>query len=74
MPLTRPASASVGLAVRAGSGARPTAYARAVSNAVDTRGTGSETGQPVGTDLSSSEELDLGLHEDGPASTTGVQL
>ena len=41
---------------------------------VDTRGTGSETGQPVGTDLSSTDELDLGLHEDGPASVTGVQL
>ncbi len=41
---------------------------------IDTRGTGSETGRPVGTDLSAAEELDLGLHEDGPASTTGVQL
>jgi tryptophan synthase beta chain len=41
---------------------------------VDTRGTGSESGQPVGTDLSSEEELDLGLQEDGPASTTAVQL
>jgi len=41
---------------------------------IDTRGTGSESGQPVGQDLSSDEELDLGLHEDGPASTTAVQL
>ncbi len=41
---------------------------------IDTRGTGSESGRPVGTDLSAAEELDLGLHEDGPASTTGVQL
>ncbi|GAA1437174.1 tryptophan synthase subunit beta [Microlunatus lacustris] len=41
---------------------------------IDTRGTGSESGQPVGTDLSAEEEIDLGLHEDGPASTTGVQL
>ena len=35
MRLTRPASSSVGLAVRAGSGARPTAYARAVLDVVD---------------------------------------
>ena len=35
MALTRPAAASVGLAVRAGSGARPTAYARAVLDVVD---------------------------------------
>ena len=33
--MTPPASASVGLAVRAGSGARPTAYARAVLDVVD---------------------------------------
>ena len=33
--LTRPASSSAGLAVRAGSGARPTAYARAVLDVVD---------------------------------------
>ena len=33
--MTRPASSSVGLAVRAGSGARPTAYARAVLDVVD---------------------------------------
>ena len=33
--MTRPAAASVGLAVRAGSGARPTAYARAVLDVVD---------------------------------------
>jgi tryptophan synthase beta chain len=41
---------------------------------IDTRGTGSESGQPVGTDLSSEEEIDLGLQPEGPASTTGVQL
>ena len=33
--MTRPASSSVGLAVRVGSGARPTAYARAVLDVVD---------------------------------------
>ena len=33
--MTRPAAASVGLAVRAGSGARPTVYARAVLDVVD---------------------------------------
>ena len=33
--MTRPASSSAGLAVRAGSGARPTAYARAVLDVVD---------------------------------------
>ena len=33
--MTRPSAASVGLAVRAGSGARPTAYARAVLDVVD---------------------------------------
>jgi alkylated DNA nucleotide flippase Atl1 len=33
--VTRPPSASAGLAVRAGSGARPTAYARAVLDVVD---------------------------------------
>ena len=41
---------------------------------VDTRGTGSESGRPVGTDVSDNPELDLGLHADGPASTTAVQL
>jgi len=41
---------------------------------IDTRGTGSESGRPVGTNLSETEELDLGLEADGPASTTGVQL
>ena len=41
---------------------------------VDTRGTGSESGRPVGTDISRDPELDLGLHADGPASTTAVQL
>jgi len=35
MATTRPATSSVGLAVRAGSGARPTAYARAVLDVVD---------------------------------------
>ena len=35
MPSTRPASVSVGLAVRAGGGARPTEYARAVLDVVD---------------------------------------
>ncbi len=42
--------------------------------AIDTRGTGSESGQRVGTDVSREPELDLGLHPDGPASTTAVQL
>jgi len=41
---------------------------------LDTRGTGSESGKPVGTDLSSEPELDLGLQPEGPASVTGVQL
>jgi tryptophan synthase beta chain len=42
--------------------------------AIDTRGTGSESGDPVGTDISAEGELDLGLDEDGPASGAGVQL
>ena len=41
---------------------------------VDTRGTGSESGRPVGTNLSADPHLDLALDEDGPASTTAVQL
>ena len=41
---------------------------------VDTRGTGSESGRPVGTNLSADPNLDLALDEDGPASTTAVQL
>jgi tryptophan synthase beta chain len=41
---------------------------------VDTRGTGSESGAPVGTDLSSEQQLDLGLRHDGPASVSGVEL
>ena len=41
---------------------------------IDTRGTGSESGEPVGTNLSADTELDLSMDEDGPASTTAVQL
>ncbi|GAB2576760.1 tryptophan synthase subunit beta [Microlunatus antarcticus] len=41
---------------------------------VDTRGTGSESGRPVGTNLSADPELDLSLDPSGPASTTAVQL
>ena len=41
---------------------------------IDTRGTGSESGAPVGTDLSDTEQLDLSLEPDGPASGSGVQL
>jgi tryptophan synthase beta chain len=41
---------------------------------IDTRGTGSESGRPVGTNLSADPNLDLSLDEDGPASTTAVQL
>ena len=41
---------------------------------VDTRGTGSDSGRPVGTNLSADPQLDLTLDEDGPASTTAVQL
>jgi tryptophan synthase beta chain len=41
---------------------------------IDTRGTGSESGRPVGTNLSADPELDLTLDESGPASTTAVQL
>jgi tryptophan synthase beta chain len=41
---------------------------------IDTRGTGSESGRPVGTNLSADPQLDLSLDEDGPASTTAVQL
>ena len=41
---------------------------------IDTRGTGSESGRPVGTDLSADPRLDLELEAEGPASTTAVQL
>ena len=41
---------------------------------VDTRGTGSESGRPVGTNLSADPNLDMSMDESGPASTTAVQL
>lgn len=41
---------------------------------LDTRGTGSQSGEPVGTDLSAEQELDLGLQQDGAASGSGVEL
>jgi tryptophan synthase beta chain len=41
---------------------------------LDTRGTGSVSGEPVGTDLSAEPALDLRLDEDGPASGAGPEL
>jgi tryptophan synthase beta chain len=41
---------------------------------LDTRGTGSQSREPVGTDLSAEQELDLGLQQDGAASGSGIEL